>query len=222
MIRVMIVSGHAGLRARIAGVLNQWPGFEVSAGSRDSYDALYAARAFLPHVALLDEDPSLLGCPGLVAALKRWSPATRSVVLAASPAGRAVLDSVAAGAAGYVLKGRDADIVPAVLWAHRGGVLMTAEAAARAFGKTPGGKPPRPRGRNPGLTRADLEILVRVGRGLSGKEIAAELRLKHGTVRNRVSALLRKTGLKSRTEIALFAHRAGILGGEGAPPQAGP
>jgi DNA-binding NarL/FixJ family response regulator len=214
MIRVMIVSEHAALRARIAGVLNQWPDFDVSSRGRDSYDALCSARACPPHVALVDEDPSLLDCPGLVAALRRRSPATRVIVLASSTESRAVLRSVAAGAAGALLKGRDDDIVPAVVWVHRGGVLMDPGAVSRAFRDAPAGKPPALPERMPGITRAELELLARVGRGLSDKEIAAELRLKHGTVRNRVSALLRKTGLKSRTEIALFALRAGVLGGE--------
>ena len=222
MIRVMIVSEHAELRDRIAGILNQWPDFDVSADNKDSYDALYSARAFLPHVALVDEDPSLLDCPGLVAALKRWSPDTRTIVLAASPPSRAVLNSIAGGAAGYVIKGRDGDIVPAVAWVHGGGVLMTAEIASRAFENAAGKKPPPPQKQNLHLTRTELELLTRIGRGLSDKEIASELRLKNGTVRNHVSVLLRKTGLHSRTEAALFAHRAGLLGGEGGLPQRGP
>ena len=222
MIRVMIVSEHAELRDRIAGVLNQWPDFDVCARNKDSYDALYSARALLPHVALVDEEPSLLDCPGLVAALKRWSPDTRAVVLAASPLSRVVLNSIACGAAGYVLKGRDGDVDPAVVWVHGGGILMTAEVASRAFENVSGRKPPPPQKQSLHLTRTELELLTRIGRGLSDKEIAAELRLKNGTVRNRVSVLLRKTGLRSRTEVALFVHRAGLLDGEGASRAAGP
>jgi DNA-binding NarL/FixJ family response regulator len=215
MIRVMIVSKHAELRDRIAAILNQWPDFDVCARNRDSYDALYSARAFLPHVALVDEEPSLLDCPGLVSALKRWSPETRTIVLASPPPGRTVLASIACGAAGYLLKGRDADIIPAVIWVHHGGALMTAEAASRAFRqKAPAAAPALPGKPDFKITRTELGLLTRIGRGLSDKEIAAELRLRHGTVRNRVSALLRKTGLRSRTEIALFVHRAGILGDE--------
>jgi DNA-binding NarL/FixJ family response regulator len=219
IIRVMVVSEHAGLRSRIAAILRQWPDFDVPALCRDSYDALYSARAFLPHVALVDEDPSLLDCPGLVSALKRWSPATRTLVLASSPAGPAVLASIAAGAAGYLLKDRDDNVIPAVVWVHQGGLLVSPDVARRAFESAPGGKPPPAAA--PGITRGDLELLARIGRGLSDKEIAAELRLKNGTVRNRVSSLLRRTGLKSRTEAALFARGAGIAAG-GREPGTGP
>jgi DNA-binding NarL/FixJ family response regulator len=91
---------------------------------------------------------------------------------------------------------------------------MSPDAASRAFREEGGGKrPTAPPGPLPEITRLELELLTRLGRGLPDKEIAAELRLKNGTVRNHVSALLRKTGLRSRTEIALFLHRAGILGG---------
>ena len=214
MIRVIIVSEHTELRDRIAGILNQWPDFHVFTHGRDSYDALYAARTFLPHVALVDEEPSLLDCPGLVSALKRWSPETKVIVLASSPLSRPVLASIARGAAGYLLKGRDGDIIPAVIWVHHDGALMTAEVASRAFRPIPTAAPGFPGKGRLKITRTELGLLTRIGRGLSNKEIAAELRLKHGTVRNYISTLLRKTGLHSRTEIALFVHRAGILGDE--------
>jgi DNA-binding NarL/FixJ family response regulator len=213
MIRVMLVSEHDGERARLAAILGQWPDFRVFSRARDSYDALRAARSFLPHVALVDEEPSLLDCPGLVSALRRWAPRARTLVLASSPESRAVLAALAAGAAGCLVRGRDADLVPAVVWVHRGGALITAETAARAFGEGGGSPGAASRQRQgSGITRGELELLTRIGRGLPDKEIAAELRLKNGTVRNYVSALLKKTGLRSRTEIALFAHRTGILG----------
>jgi two-component system response regulator DevR len=208
----MIVSPHEGVRAHIADILGQWPDFEVSSQEKDSYAALYAARAFKPHVALVDEEPSLLDCPALVSALKRWSPHTRAVVLASRPDNRTVLNSIAGGAAGYVLKEKDTDLIPAVVWVRQGGALMTAEVASRAFGNAPGGKAPPPGKLDLKVTRAELNLLARIGKGLSNKEIAAELCLKDSTIRNYVSALLRKTGLRSRTEIALFVHCAGILG----------
>jgi DNA-binding NarL/FixJ family response regulator len=220
MIRVMLVSEHAAERSRLAGILGQWPDFQILSKGRDSYDALYLARSFLPHVALVDEEPSLLDCPGLVSALRRCSPRTRTVVLASSPESRPVLSAIAAGAAGYLLKGRDADLVPAVIWVHGGGALMAREVASRAFTAAGGKKPASPL-KKLDVTRAELELLTRIGRGLPDKEIAAELRLKNGTVRNYVSALLRKTGLRSRTEVALFVHHAGILGDEWKPESPG-
>ncbi|MDR2784682.1 MAG: response regulator transcription factor, partial [Treponema sp.] len=121
---------------------------------------------------------------------------------------------IAGGAAGYILKGRDTDIIPAVIWVHQGGALMSAEAASRAYGTA---RPAPARTPRFSGTGTELDLLARIGRGLSDKEIARELRLKSGTVRSRVSALLRKTGLRSRTEMALFARRAGIPG-DGAEP----
>jgi DNA-binding NarL/FixJ family response regulator len=212
LIRVMIFSENAGERARLQELLGQWPDFLVSARSGDSYDALEAARSFLPHVALISEEPSILDCPRLVSALKRWSPRTRTLVLTSRPENRAVLDSLASGAAGYLLRDKDAEVVPAVIWVYRGGALMTTEIVSRAFAAAPEKKPPFPGKEAPAIDRTEFALASLIGRGLSNKEIAGELSLSNGSVRNRVSSLLKKTGLRSRTELALFAHHRGILG----------
>jgi DNA-binding NarL/FixJ family response regulator len=211
MIRIMVVSEHAEERARLNSILSQWPDFDASKPSKDSYDALYAARSFKPDVALVDEEPSILDCPGTVSALKRWSPHTRVIILARSPINQTVLKAITSGASGYVFKNRDADIVPAVIWVYQGGTLMSPEIALRAFENHSGKKYPVQKQKLK-ITRIELELLTRIGKGLSNKEIAAELRLKNGTIRNYISVLLQKTSLRNRTEIALYVHRAGILG----------
>jgi DNA-binding NarL/FixJ family response regulator len=214
MIRIMVVSELPEERARLNSILAQWPDFDVSGPGGDSYNALYSARSFKPDLVLLDEEPSLLGCPGMVSALKRWSPHTKVIILVRSPANQAVLKSIGNGAAGYLLKNEDTDIIPAILWAYRGGVLMSPEIALRAFNNPSGGKSAFQKHRLK-ITGMELELLTHIGRGLSDKEIAAELRLKDGTIRNHISVLLQKTGLRNRTEMAVYVHHTGILGDRG-------
>jgi DNA-binding NarL/FixJ family response regulator len=217
MLRIMIVSKHAGERERLAAILGQWPGFGAPALCRDSYDALHAARSSPPHVALVGEEPSILGCPELVSALKRWSPRTRVIVLASSPGSRAALKSVAAGAAGYLLREREAAVIPAVFWVLRGGSLLAPEDIPRAGGR---GEAPPPG--KPAATRAEMGVLACLGRGLSNREAAAELGLKEGTVRGYVSRLLRKAGLRSRAQIAVSAYLSGMPGGVPPAPSRAP
>ncbi|MDR0451726.1 MAG: response regulator transcription factor [Treponema sp.] len=214
MIRVMVVSGHADERSRLNSILNQWPEFDISGMGRDAYDALNFAHSFKPDVALVDENPPILDCSGMVLALKRWSPNTKVIVLADSCDNQAVLKSIVNGAAGYLLKDRDAEIVPGINWVYRGGTLMGSEVVSRAFENSSGEQGHQNQKQRVKITRKELELMTRVGKGLSNKEIAAELRLKDGTIRNYISGLLQKTGLRNRTEIALYVYRSGIIGNE--------
>ncbi|MDR1352977.1 MAG: response regulator transcription factor [Treponema sp.] len=214
MVYITVVSGNAGERARLCSILQQWPEFDVSGLDRDAYNALNFVHSSKPDIALVEEDPLVFDCPGMVLALKRWSPDTKVIVLANSRGSRAVLDSVVNGAAGYLLKGSDTELVPAIRWVHLGGTLMEPETASQVFGDSPGERVYLNQGPDVKITRKEMDLLARLGKGLSSKEIAAELRLKDGTIRNYISGLLRKTGLRNRTEIALYVQRAGITNNE--------
>jgi DNA-binding NarL/FixJ family response regulator len=214
MIRILVVSGYAEERARLNGILSQWPEFDISGMGRDAYDALNFVHLVKPDVALVDENPPILDCSGMILALKRWSPETKVIVLASSCNNQAVYKSIISGAAGYLLKDRDAEIVPGINWVYTGGTLISSEVASRAFENFSRAQPYPVQKQKVKITRKELELLTRIGKGLSNKEIAAELRLKDGTIRNYISMLLQKTGLRNRTEIALYVHRAGFAGSE--------
>ncbi|MDR1129114.1 MAG: response regulator transcription factor [Treponema sp.] len=214
MIYILVVSGQTEERTRLSGILRQWPEFDVSGLGRDAYDALNFAQAFKPDIALVDEDPSIFDCPGMVLALKRWSPGTRVIVLVNSRSSHALLKSVVNGASGYLLKGSDTELIPGIRWVHMGGTLLEPEIASQVFEDSSGERVYLHQGQNLKITPKEMDLLVRVGKGLSSKEIAAELRLKDGTIRNYISRLLRKTGLRNRTEIALYVQRAGITNNE--------
>ncbi|MDR1411806.1 MAG: response regulator, partial [Spirochaetaceae bacterium] len=156
MIQIMVVTGHEEDRARLAGILYQWPEFAISGLGRDAYDALTFARLFRPDIALVDEDLPILDCSEIVSALKRRSPDTRVIVLANSCDSRAVLKAIANGAAGYLLKDRDTEIIPGINSVYTGRALIGSEVIPRAFGDFPLGQM-RPRQRVK-ITRKELEL----------------------------------------------------------------
>jgi len=211
MIRVMIISEHAEERTKLDGILQQWPEFDISGLGKDAYDALNFAHLFQPDIALVDEHPSLLDCSEVVLALKRWSPRTKVIILTGSCDNQMVLKSINNGAAGYLLKHKDAEIIPGINWVYRGGSLMSPEIAARAFKPIPKKRLLMGRKQRLKITRKQFELLTCIGRGLSNKEIAVSLRLKDGTIRNYISILLHKMGMRNRTEIAIYAHDVGLV-----------
>jgi DNA-binding NarL/FixJ family response regulator len=67
------------------------------------------------------------------------------------------------------------------------------------------------------LSRIELQVIDCIAQALANKEIAAKLQLKEGTVRNYITSVLQKTGLKSRTQIAAYANNAGLMAVEKEP-----
>jgi DNA-binding NarL/FixJ family response regulator len=214
MIRVMVVSELMEERERIYRILRQWPEFDILGLGKDAYDALQFARSSRPDVVLIDENSPILDCSRVVSAFRRWSPKTSVIILAGSGNNRMVFESIINGAAGYLLKDRDAEIVPGINWVYMGGTLMTPRIMSRVLKyKYSSARQTRlSQKQKANMTRKEMKVLACIGRGLSNREIAAELRLKGGTIRNYISMLLQKTGLRNRTEIALHAHNTGLFG----------
>jgi DNA-binding NarL/FixJ family response regulator len=157
-----------------------------------------------------------------------WARETRIIMMAANAGGTSatVLRAISAGAAGYF--GRLADreaIFRGIALVMQGGSMMSPETAALAFRSFP-----HPKGRleasgttstipnrtaparAPHMNRQELRLLSCIGRGLSGSEISRTLQLTEGTIRNYLSSIYSKTGMRNRAEVALFARQVGLSG----------
>jgi DNA-binding NarL/FixJ family response regulator len=114
-----------------------------------------------------------------------------------------------AGASGYVLKDSDADdVAAAVRAAHRGELQIDPVVARRLMSSF---HEPRHDGPASELTSRELDVLRLVAAGKANKQIAAELAISERTARTHVSRILRKLGLSSRTQAALWAVREGLV-----------
>jgi DNA-binding NarL/FixJ family response regulator len=124
-----------------------------------------------------------------------------------------VFRAIEAGAAGYLLKdvGSDA-LAEAIRAADRGESPLQPSIARKVLRRLRAGGSatphPSPDGAGP-LTGRELEVLHLLGTGASNREIAERLCLTEGTVKNYVSAILAKTGLRDRTQAALYASQRG-------------
>ena len=111
--------------------------------------------------------------------------------------------AVRAGAAGYLLKDvQPQELVEAIRTVHGGGALLHPRVASRLLEELV----------TDPLTPREREVLGLIGRGMANKVIARELSLSEKTVKAHVSSILAKLGVTDRTQAALYAVRAGLVG----------
>lgn len=207
-LRIVVADDHPIFREGLVRTIAESVEFEVVAEAGDADGAVAAVAAHAPDLALLD-----ISMPGGgIAAAARIAQTHQGVhiaMLTASEADQDVLAAMKAGAIGYVLKGVSADELFEVLRevaAGRAHVPPTLAARVLAAMQQP--TPARDRGGVEDLTKREEDILRRVSRGLSNKEVAADLGLQEKTVKHYMTIILEKLQARNRVEAALIARDA--------------
>jgi DNA-binding NarL/FixJ family response regulator len=225
MISVVIIDGGDG---QFASVLPPWSGVHIIGRGKDEYDALILVESKKPDAVVISLCNDGTGCAALVSLLKRKSPHTAVVLYTAERGVKAVCDALGSGVSGYLLKPRDKDKLPATIKiACFGGWYVSPDifGPSHTFmeflnhghsfisgqkSHSRNAKPPEPFSLPAGISRTELKIMGRIGCAQSNKEIAEQLALTQGTVRNYISSAMRKAGLQNRTQMALYALRNGL------------
>ena len=142
--------------------------------------------------------------------LRESVPDARVIVLTSFLDDDKLLPALRAGAAGYLLKNAEPqEVVRAVRTAHAGGTLLDPVVAARLVETLATDERGDPIER---LTPREREVLVLIARGYANKRIALELGLAEKTVKTHVGHVLAKLGVSDRTQAAVWAVRAGLVG----------
>ena len=217
-IRVLIADDHALFRHGLEQALAGEPDIEVVGEAIDGLDADRAgASSSHPDVVLMDvRMPGRHRRRGGARASAPRGPTSKVVMLTGSDDEEDLFAAVRAGATGYLLKEVSIDeVADAVRAVHRGDGLvapsMVGEAARASSPCCRAGVEDDERGGAPKLTERELEVLRLVARGMSNKEIAAELVIAENTVKNHVRNILEKLQLRSRTEAAMYAVREKLV-----------
>lgn len=198
MTRVLVVDDQQLVRRGICLVLGTLPGVEVVGEAADGREALAHINALAPDVVLTDARMPVLDGPGLVQAASQRHPGLPVVVLTTFDDDALVRQAVEAGAAGFLLKDASPEEIASALDAAVRGEMVVDPRVTRALLTRP------PHDPLTDLTPTERDVAARVATGASNADIASALHLSHGTVKNHVSALLRKLGQPDRTKLALY------------------
>lgn len=214
-IRVLLVDDQPLLRTGFRLILQSEPDIEVVGEAGDGEVALSQVRALRPDVVLMDiRMPRVDG----VEATRRLAASDdppRVLVLTTYELDEYVVDSLRAGASGFLLKDVPAeDLVEAVRVVHRGEAVVAPRVTRRLLDRFARLLPAADAGTAaplPDLTEREHQVLLLVARGLSNAEVAAELVLSETTVKTHVSNVLMKLGLRDRVQAVVWAYERGIV-----------
>ncbi|MBQ0974403.1 response regulator transcription factor [Streptomyces sp. RK31] len=209
-ITVFLLDDHEVVRRGVHDLLNDEPDITVVGEAATVEQALVRVPALRPDVAVLDvrlpDGDGVTVCREL----RSQMPDLSCLMLTSFDDEEALLDSIMAGAAGYVLKQiQGSDLVSAVRTVACGQSLLDASATARLMARLRGGQqqPEEPEVL-PGLTDREREILDLIGEGLTNRQIGQRLYLAEKTVKNHISRLLAKLGVERRVQAAVIATQA--------------
>ncbi|MDM7884400.1 response regulator transcription factor [Curtobacterium citri] len=202
--RVLLVDDHALVRQGLRAVLGTTDDCTVVGEAATGEEAVERAAETAPDVVVMDLSMPGEGGVAATARLRTAMPAVRVLVLTTFSDDRRVRDALAAGATGYLLKDAAPDEVVAAVRAAARDETPIDPRVARAL--LPGAAP---RADGPELPPRERDVLVRIARGLSNRQIATELGIAERTVKVHVGSLFRRIGVADRTSAALWARDHG-------------
>lgn len=212
--RVLVADDHPVVGEGIRQVLDHSDEFRVVGVAMDGEEAVRMAREFAPDVVIMDV--LMPGKNGIDACreITELQPEIRVLMLTASNSSEAVVESVAAGATGYLVKDSGADrLVETLRDVAEGRFQLTADELRRAAGRIRKNAL-RSRPMDPGsLTPREKDVLLKFCEGMSYAQIAEEYGISRSNVRNTVYRIHDKTGSGSNQEMVVWAVRSGLLDG---------
>jgi DNA-binding NarL/FixJ family response regulator len=207
-----VVDDHPMVREGLRSMLSA-EGIEVAGEAACGAEAVRGADELAPDLVLLDlELPDADGL-SVLARLKEAHPRLPVLVVTMHQDPQLVRRAVAAGAAGYVLKGVDRqELLAGVRAVCTGGSVLDPELLRAALAPA---APPSPAGRldepAPALSAIELDLLRFIAEGLTNREIAQRTRWSHATVKKYVQRVLEKFAVSDRTQAAVEGVRRGLL-----------
>ncbi|PPD45898.1 MAG: DNA-binding response regulator [Methylocystis sp.] len=205
----MIAEDQTVIRKALVALLALEEDIDVVATAADGEQAVSVACAYAPDVILMDAKmPRMDGVAAMRAILQK-SPDIRIVMLTTFDTDDLVFEAISAGAHGYLLKdAEESEILAAIRSAARGEPRLSPTIATKIlaeFRRVKAPRRPSPAREEEPLTERENEVLRLVSAGKNNRDIAREMGLAEGTVKNHVSTILAKLHLRSRTELAIRA-----------------
>lgn len=210
-IRVMIADDQPLIREGLKTVLGMEPGLTVVATAGNGAEACEAAEALKPDVLLLD-----IRMPGMdgiacIQSIKKLCPSTKVIMLTTFSDEEYIIDALACGASGYLLKDIEIPmLVEAIHDAAMGKMVLPPDVAAKlaeGLSRRQALSVSKTSAQLPELTGREREIAVMIAQGFTNRQISSALYIAEGTVRNTVSSIYMKIGIGDRTQAALHLKK---------------
>lgn len=178
----------------------------IAGSVQDGSEAVRYVQSHPVDLVLMDIQMPIMDGIEATRRIKEINPAIRIIMLTTFHDYRNIHRSLQAGASGYLLKSDDTHKQIRTIKAVYAGLPVISEKALKEFSST---------GFNADLTRREEEILINLANGLSNREIADQLCISEGTVRNNISTILDKLQLRDRTQLAIYYWQNKAGGGLG-------
>lgn len=217
-IRVLLIDDHTLFRSGIKAMLQRQPGFEVVGEAGNALEGIKRAKTLQPDVVLLDlHMPGMTGHEAVSLVIDE-APQARVLMLTVSENVEDLMQTLRAGAHGYLLKNIEMDfLLNAIRSAVDGDSIMSPQMTSKLMQSvrtTPKASATPVVSDKDRLTPREREILIFLARGASNKEIARNLDLAESTVKIHVQNILKKLNLLSRVQAAVYAVEHGLSGKE--------
>jgi DNA-binding NarL/FixJ family response regulator len=213
MIRILLVDDEQLVRSGIRGLLALREDFEVIGEAAGGEEAVAMARQLQPDVILLDVRMPGVGGLDVLRLLAETGPVLPAILLTTFDDDEVLIRGIRAGARGFLLKDVSLErLADAIHVVARGGTLIRpaiTERIERSIERLPA--PPSDWNAMETLTPRELQVLRLVAGGYSNREIGELLATAEGTVKNQVSTVMAKLGVRDRTRAVLKGLELGMI-----------
>jgi DNA-binding NarL/FixJ family response regulator len=213
-VRILLVDDQALFREGLRTLLSVQTDFEVVGEAGNGAEAVRRVEELRPHVVLMDLRMPVLDGVAATRQLRRAHPEVRIIILTTFDDDEYVFEGLRAGAVGYLLKDAPSEkLFEAVRAAARGESFLQPAIAAKVvaeFARLTPSTSAEEELIDP-LTDRELEVLQHVATGATNREIAEALFIAEGTVKNHLTSILSKLGVRDRTQAALKARELRLI-----------
>jgi DNA-binding NarL/FixJ family response regulator len=214
-IKILLVDDQPLFREGLRTLLSLHRDFEIVGEAGNGEEALRLARQHAPAVVLMDLEMPVMDGVTATRRLKSDFPECRVIVLTTFDDDDNVFDGLRAGAVGYLLKDAPSErLAEAIRLAARGESFLQPSVAAKVvaeFARLSVNKAKAAPALIEPLSEREQEILSLITAGASNREVAQRLFLAEGTVKNHVTNILGKLGVRDRTQAAIKAKETGLV-----------